>query len=141
MRGKCDGRWHYTAPYGKWAKWPSERRTPVYSMNGLQPRLSHSLHFDLFLINIRKPFNSWYFKWQRIVWMSWKVFYLPRDSGEKITLCSSILCSLSGKFYSLWIRSLGHQKWPSFVENSINAAKNGHFCQESFEFQKWTEHP
>ena len=27
------------------------------------------------------------------------MFYLPRDSGEKITLCSSILCSLSGKFY------------------------------------------
>ena len=29
MRGK-DGRWLYTPPCGFRAKWPSERRTPVY---------------------------------------------------------------------------------------------------------------
>ena len=28
------------------------------TLNDIQPRQSHSLHFDLFLINIRKSFNS-----------------------------------------------------------------------------------
>ena len=49
MRGK-NGRWLYTAQCEKRAKWPSERRTPVYNPKG--HRLPSCMHCILWVFNI-----------------------------------------------------------------------------------------